>query len=530
MVELRKLVHRARRGDLGAYDQIVRRFQDMAVGYSYSLLGDFHLAEDAAQEAFIAAYQQLPQLRDAAAFPGWFRRIVFKYCDRLKRGRSAVVVLKADMSAPQADPAAAAEQKELRQRIEEAIHHLPERERLVTTLYYISEYSQGEISEFLEIPLTTVRSRLHTARGRLRERMMDMVREQLRNKRPSKNDQLADKVQLFNAVKQGDLDTIRGLLGKRTDLLEARDGMGHTPLHRAALHGHNEIVALLLEKGAAVDARCQAERSEAAPLRCSEQGEKGETPLHWAAWIGHKTMARALIKHGAEVEAPDHQGITPLYRAAQPGTWRWHETTQVADMLIRAGAEVDLFVASILGLQERVEEVLQEDPARINARGPEGVTPLCLAAFLGADRRTAQVLMRHGAELDVCTAAALNFATELEHMLAENPELVHVTRPWDYTPLHWAAERGHLESARRLLDSNANLAATCGIGTTPLHRAIQDFTRGCNGGNLEMVETLLVHGAEVNCKDYYGNTPLRWARRSQDDEIVGLIRRHGGKL
>ena len=65
MVELRELVRRARRGDLGAYDQIVRRFQDMAVGYGYSLLGDFHLAEDAAQEAFIAAYQQLPQLRDA---------------------------------------------------------------------------------------------------------------------------------------------------------------------------------------------------------------------------------------------------------------------------------------------------------------------------------------------------------------------------------------------------------------------------------------------------------------------------------
>ncbi len=62
MEELASLVSKVCSGDLKAFEQIVVRFQDMAYGYSYSILKDFHLAEDAAQEAFIEAYRQLPQL------------------------------------------------------------------------------------------------------------------------------------------------------------------------------------------------------------------------------------------------------------------------------------------------------------------------------------------------------------------------------------------------------------------------------------------------------------------------------------
>lgn len=57
------LIERTRSGQLDAYGDLVRRFQDMAVDYAYSLLGDFHLAEDAAQEAFVRAYLELSELR-----------------------------------------------------------------------------------------------------------------------------------------------------------------------------------------------------------------------------------------------------------------------------------------------------------------------------------------------------------------------------------------------------------------------------------------------------------------------------------
>ena len=73
--ELQSLAVRGQAGDLEAYGEIVGRFQDMAYGYAYAIMGDFHAAEDATQEAFVAAFGDLPKLSEAAAFPGWFRRV-----------------------------------------------------------------------------------------------------------------------------------------------------------------------------------------------------------------------------------------------------------------------------------------------------------------------------------------------------------------------------------------------------------------------------------------------------------------------
>src|SRR5437763_10117781 len=107
-------VRLAQVGDTEAFGRIVRRFQDMAVGYAASLLGDFHLAEDAAQEAFLEAWRDLPQLREPAAFAGWLRRIVFKQCHRLTRGRRLPTVpleAAAALASPEPGPAEVAERR-----------------------------------------------------------------------------------------------------------------------------------------------------------------------------------------------------------------------------------------------------------------------------------------------------------------------------------------------------------------------------------------------------------------------------------
>jgi RNA polymerase sigma factor (sigma-70 family) len=189
MEELAALVVRARSGALDAYGEIVRRFQDMAVGYSYSLLGDFHLAEDAALEAFIQAYRDLAALREPAAFPGWFRRIVFKSCDRLRRGkrvRTVPLQSAADIAEKGQDPVELAAGKEMKEAVLAAIRALPEHERTVTTLFYINGYSQKDIADFLDLPLTTVNDRLHASRKRLKERMVAMVEGELKENRPGK--------------------------------------------------------------------------------------------------------------------------------------------------------------------------------------------------------------------------------------------------------------------------------------------------------------------------------------------------------
>ena len=75
-----------------------------------------------------------------------------------------------------------------------AIQALPEKERVVTTLFYINGYSQNEIADFLEVPVTTVNSRLHYSRKRLKERLFTMVKDDLQEKRPSKDERFANQV------------------------------------------------------------------------------------------------------------------------------------------------------------------------------------------------------------------------------------------------------------------------------------------------------------------------------------------------
>src|SRR5438876_11477368 len=86
-VTLSEQIERVRSGDAAAFEELTRRFRNLAFGCALSILGDFHLAEDVAQEAFVAAYFNLGQLRDADAFPGWLRQLVRSRAHRLLRRR-----------------------------------------------------------------------------------------------------------------------------------------------------------------------------------------------------------------------------------------------------------------------------------------------------------------------------------------------------------------------------------------------------------------------------------------------------------
>ena len=173
---------RAQKGDLSAYDRIVTRFRDMAVGYGHSILGDFQLAEDAAQEAFIQAYKDLRKLSVPKAFPAWFRRIVLKHCDRIMRKRKPSqlpVEEMNDLPDHSDSPFETINKKDIQNTILDSINALPQHERTTTTLFYINGYSMADVSKFLDVPLSTTKSRLHSARTRLKGRMIKMVRDSL---------------------------------------------------------------------------------------------------------------------------------------------------------------------------------------------------------------------------------------------------------------------------------------------------------------------------------------------------------------
>ncbi|MYI60936.1 MAG: hypothetical protein F4105_04575, partial [Gemmatimonadetes bacterium] len=98
MSDLASTVKQAQSGDIAAFTALVRRFQDMAMGYAHAILHDYHQAQDAAQEAFIEAHAGLSTLEHPLAFPNWLRRIVFKHCNRMTRGKDSVKIVSTEVA------------------------------------------------------------------------------------------------------------------------------------------------------------------------------------------------------------------------------------------------------------------------------------------------------------------------------------------------------------------------------------------------------------------------------------------------
>jgi RNA polymerase sigma factor (sigma-70 family) len=272
-----------------AFGEVVRRFQDLAYGYAYALLGDAGLAQDAAQEAFITAYRMLAQLREPAAFPGWLRRIVRTHCTRLRRAQpQGTTPIEAVMALPSAgpDPLRTVERQEVQDAVTAAIAALPEPERVVTALFYIGGQPQSDIAGFLGVPLTTVKKRLQAARKRLQERMLEMVKDTLQEHTPSHDARFADAVQFFaafeTAAEDGEMLLVELLLMDGMDV-DAPDREGRTLLAWAAQRGRLEEVELLLRHGAAINTRDRA----------------GKTPLQRALSGGHRAVADLLRRSGA---------------------------------------------------------------------------------------------------------------------------------------------------------------------------------------------------------------------------------------
>jgi ankyrin repeat protein len=198
---------------------------------------------------------------------------------------------------------------------------------------------------------------------------------------------------------------VRRLLGEQPSLAAARfrrRGGTLTPLHLTAdwpgyFPHAPEIVRLLLAAGAEVDARTEGGSS-------GETSPPGETPLHWAASSDDLDVADALIDGGADIEAPDGSIGTPLANAVGYGCWH------VARRLVERGARVSaLWQAAALGLRPRVAEFLAADPAP----SKDELNAAFWQACHGGQRRVAEELLRHGADLRAVPDYAKQPAVEI---------------------------------------------------------------------------------------------------------------------
>jgi RNA polymerase sigma-70 factor (ECF subfamily) len=166
----RDLIERCRRGDEGAFEELVDRYKDLVFALIARTIPDRSRAEDVAQDVFLRVHRGLPYFRGEAQLSTWIYRIVANVClQDQARPRTAVSLDDADHAA--LAPAGSDRQFgdiELRDRLEKAIARLPANYRLLVAAHYLKGVRYEDLAEALQLPLGTVKTQLHRAKQQLR--------------------------------------------------------------------------------------------------------------------------------------------------------------------------------------------------------------------------------------------------------------------------------------------------------------------------------------------------------------------------
>lgn len=314
------IVNAARAGDLEAFGVLVRRTAGLAVGVALARTGRPEIADEVAQDAFVDAWRLLPTLREPAAFAAWLRTVVVKHADRHTRRHREDGVLDESVVRADADPEGDTAAREEVRRVRAAVAALPAHQREAVALFHLSGCSHAEVAALLEVPVSTVKKRLHDARRRL-EPLLEVPMEST----------VPAAVEAFVAARAGRTDLLARALDARPSLVaavarpDAADvattyappGPGTTLLHEAVVHGRADAARLLLDRGAAVDARTPG----------------GLTALLAALVFDHAHLVPLLLERGADPRAVLRNGATAAHVAVHRGR------PEVAHALIAAGAD-----------------------------------------------------------------------------------------------------------------------------------------------------------------------------------------------
>uniref|UniRef100_A0A4W3GDN1 Serine/threonine-protein phosphatase 6 regulatory ankyrin repeat subunit C-like n=1 Tax=Callorhinchus milii TaxID=7868 RepID=A0A4W3GDN1_CALMI len=325
---------------------------------------------------------------------------------------------------------------------------------------------------------------------------------------------LSKQTPLHLAAVNGQLNVCSSLLNMKANV-NATDIHGQTPLHLATENDHSEVVKLFLKHKPELVTSANVEGSTCAHIaaskgsvaaikellkfsRASVTSTNTSTALHLAATGGHAEVVKVLLEAGASATDENAEGMNAIHLAAKNGHINVLEALKGTISFKLTSAKTGLtalHVAALFGQMDFVREILTKVPATMKSETPKttneahllsesGYTPLHLAAQSGHENLVRLLLNYPGVQVDA--------QTNLQGA----------------TPLHLASQSGHTPVVGLLLSKCTSLLHLKDKrGRTCLHLAAAS-------GHIEMVRALLGQGAEINGTDKNGWCPLHFAAKS----------------
>lgn len=348
---------------------------------------------------------------------------------------------------------------------------------------------------------------------------------------------------MFHEVESGDVEAVRVLLDRDPGLIRSRDKDGYTMLHRAAQHGHLQLVELLIARGAPVDER-------------SHDGSN-LTPLHLAARENHLGTVTLLLEKGADINAKAKGARCKDWSALVFAGWKDHR--EMAALLIQKGAAVKPVKDSQinpLGFpvyqgNKDIAELLLAKGAQVDIPGSKAWGPLHIAVERG-NREMVRLLLEHGADANRKSYGAwrpLHEITfwksdhkEITRLLLEHGAEVNAVNSYRETALHQAARDGWTGTAALLLEKGAAvdmlndqeqtpLDIADHEGRKPIVRLLLSLHTAAQKGDLAAVTALIkTYPQLINSRDLDYKTPLHLAAENNHLKIAGLLIANGAEV